>query len=74
MVDDSRVRMFYAGRRWQSHRHPDAVAGLDLDHPGAEPSPGLYGSRFQAVSDAGDVLMFDVFRGAEDWHVHHTYT
>lgn len=36
------------------------------------PSP-LYGWRFQGTDEDGDSFVFDVFKGEDGWHVHHTY-
>ncbi|MFF2486245.1 hypothetical protein ACFVSU_07600 [Microbacterium sp. NPDC058062] len=73
MVDDIPVRMFYAGHRWRITDSPTRLRESIWATPG-EPSLGPCGWRFQAANEAGDVLMFDVYRGADDWHVHHTYT
>lgn len=66
-------RMFYAGRRWRVTDTPTRLRGsiwtATLEQPAA-----LYGWRFQATSDAGDVVVFDVYREEHGWHVHHTYT
>jgi hypothetical protein len=73
MVNDVPTRMVYAGRRWRITDTPTRLrqsiwtAPLGNHH-------GLYGWRFQATNDAGESLVFDVFRTNEDWHVHHAYT
>jgi hypothetical protein len=73
MVDDVPDRMVFAGRRWRVTDMPtrlrESVWGARLDQP-----QSLYGWRFQATSEAGDVVMFDVFRTETEWHVHRTYT
>jgi len=72
LVDDVPARMFYAGKRWRVTDSPtrlrESVWTAPLDEP-----PGLYGWRFQATDDAGESLVFDVYRTATDWHVHHCY-
>lgn len=72
MTDDIPVRMFFAGRRWRVTDTPTRLREpiwAALEHaPG-----GLYGWRFQARDDAGEVYVFDVFREQTGWHVHHTY-
>ena len=73
MADDIPVRMFYAGHRWRITDTPTRLRESIWANPG-EPPRGLYGWRFQAQGDDGDVRMFDVYRGADDWHVHHIYT
>ncbi|MGN6221668.1 MAG: hypothetical protein ACTHNQ_19380 [Microbacterium sp.] len=73
MVDDVPDRMVFAGKRWRVTDTPtrlrDAVWGAALDG-----RRSLYGWRYQATSEAGEVVMFDVFRDKTEWHVHHTYT
>lgn len=73
MVNDVPTRMFYAGQRWRVTDTPtrlrDSIWAAPLEHRTA-----LYGWRFQATSDEGDVVVFDVYRDESDWHVHHTYT
>ena len=73
MADDIPARMFYAGRRWRVTNVPtrlrESIWAMPLDR-----GRGMYGWRFQATSDTGDTLVFDVYRDGEDWHVHHTYT
>ncbi|MGB4778870.1 hypothetical protein [Microbacterium sp.] len=34
---------------------------------------GFYGWRFQATDEKGESFVFDVYPGAEGWHVHHCY-
>jgi hypothetical protein len=41
--------------------------------PVEHPHP-LYGWRFQGTDDAGDSFVFDVYQGADGWHVHHAYS
>ena len=62
----------YAGQRWRITDTPTRLRESIWATPGEAPH-GLYGWRFQARNDASDVLMFDVYRAAKDWHVHHTY-
>jgi len=73
MVDDIPARLFFAGRRWRVTDMPTRLRE-SVWTAGLEGRRGLYGWRFQATSDAGEVVMFDVFRDEDDWHVHHTYT
>lgn len=72
LVNDVPARMFYAGHRWKITDAPtrlrESVWSVPLDHQG-----DLYGWRFQATSETGDVFVFDVYRGAEHWRVHRTY-
>lgn len=72
MTDDIPVRMFYAGRRWRVTDTPTRVRE-SIWAVNAGSSPGLYGWRFQATDDAGESVVFDVYRAEDDWHVHHRY-
>ncbi|KQP67835.1 hypothetical protein ASF40_20110 [Microbacterium sp. Leaf288] len=72
MVDDIPVRMFHAGRRWRVTDIPTRLRDSIWASPG-EPSRGLYGWRFQATDEAGEAVVFDVYRAETDWHVHHCY-
>lgn len=38
-----------------------------------EPNRGLYGWRFQGTDETGLSLVFDVYKGEDDWHVHRCY-
>jgi hypothetical protein len=73
LVDDIPSRMFYAGRRWRVSDRPtrlrESIWSADVD----DPPRGLYGWRFQATDDAGESVVFDVYRAADDWHVHRMY-
>jgi hypothetical protein len=73
LTADIPTRMFYAGHRWRVTDTPTRIRESIWSSP-VEPGHGLYGWRFQATNEDGDAVMFDVYRGAEDWHVHHTYT
>ncbi|WP_442576388.1 hypothetical protein ACSBPH_04425 [Microbacterium sp. F51-2R] len=72
MTDDKPARMFYAGRTWRVTDTPtrlrDSIWSSSL-----APGCGLYGWRFQATDEAGESFIFDVFKSATDWHVHHAY-
>ncbi|WP_243076411.1 hypothetical protein [Microbacterium sp. SS28] len=72
LVDDIPARMFYAGRRW---RVTDMPTRLRDSIWSAESSGGrgLYGWRFQGTDEEGESFVFDVYRGEDDWHVHHAY-
>ncbi|WP_019180126.1 hypothetical protein [Microbacterium yannicii] len=71
--NDIPARMFNAGKRWRVTDTPtrlrESIWTAPLQH-----GSGLYGWRFQATSDSGDVAVFDVYRDEDDWHVHHSYT
>lgn len=72
MANDIPSRMFYAGCRWRVTDTPTRLRESIWAAPlGAQ--SGLYGWRFQATNDAGDSVVFDVYRGEDGWHVHHTY-
>ncbi|NYE18023.1 hypothetical protein BJ991_000051 [Microbacterium immunditiarum] len=73
MADDIPARMVYAGHRWRVTDTPTRLRESIWSAP-LESHHGLYGWRFQATSDAGDSLVFDVYRERDHWHVHHTYT
>ena len=72
MADDIPARMFYAGRQWRVSDMPtrlrESIWTAEVGN-----SVGLYGWRFQATDDAGESVVFDVYRTAEDWHVHHAH-
>lgn len=72
MVDDIPARMFYAGRPWTVMGTPtrlrESIWSISSGHP-----QGLYGWRFQATGADGDVLVFDLYRAEDGWHVHHAY-
>ena len=72
MVDDVPVRMFFSGRRW---RVTDTPTWLRDSIWAAAPGErrGLYGWRFQATDDAGEAVVFDVYKTETDWHVHRCY-
>lgn len=61
--------MVYAGGRWRVTntqtrlRHSIWSAPLD-------PHTGLYGWRFQGTDDGGISLVFDVYKAADEWHIH----
>lgn len=73
MEDDIPVRMFYAGRRWRVSDTPTRLRESIWASPGRSPG-GLYGWRFQGTDDAGASFVFDVYRRADGWHVHHIYS
>jgi len=72
MVDDIPSRMFYAGRRWRVSDTPTRLRE-SIWTSSAQTPRGLYGWRFQATDEAGDSLVFDVYRAESGWHVHHAY-
>ena len=72
MVDDIPVRMFFAGRRWRVTDTPTRLRdSIWAAAPGER--RGLYGWRFQATDDAGEAVVFDVYKTETDWHVHRCY-
>ncbi len=72
MQDDIPVRMFYASRRWRVSDTPTRLRESIWSSP-TQQSRGLYGWRFQGTDDTGESLVFDMYRGEDGWHVHHTY-
>ena len=72
MEDDIPVRMFYAGRRWRVSDTPTRLRE-SIWSSSIQSSGGLYGWRFQGTDDAGESLVFDVYRAEDGWHVHHSY-
>ncbi|MEV7609364.1 hypothetical protein AB0N61_07790 [Microbacterium sp. NPDC089320] len=76
MVDDIPSRMVFAGRRWKVTDTPTRLG--DSGRPvasasGSASQRGSHGWRFQGTDDDGRSLVFDVFEGADGWHVHHSY-
>lgn len=65
--------MFYAGTRWRVTDTPTRLRESIWTAP-PQDRVGLYGWRFQATNESGDVAVFDVYRDEHDWHVHHSYT
>jgi hypothetical protein len=74
MVDEVPARMYYAGRRWRVTDRPTRLRESVWSAALEEHGPGLYGWRFQATDDQGSSVVFDVYRGASQWHVHRSYT
>ncbi|AKV85271.1 hypothetical protein AKG07_02065 [Microbacterium sp. CGR1] len=72
MVDDIPSRMVFAGRRWKVSDTPTRLRD-SIWSAAPESERGLYGWRFQGTDDEGHSLVFDVFRGEDGWHVHHSY-
>ena len=76
LVDEQPARMFYAGRRWTVTDEPtrlrDSVWSIDPDE--AHRGRGMYGWRFQGTDPAGESFVFDVYGGADEWHVHRAYS
>lgn len=72
MVNDVPVRMVYAGRRWRITDAPTRLRESVWSAP-LEPGRGLYGWRFQGTAPDGESVVFDVYRGEFDWHVHRAY-
>lgn len=72
MDDDVPTRMFYGGRRWQVSDMPTRIRdSVWVTEPAT--GRGFYGWRFQATDETGESFVFDVYPGAEGWHVHHCY-
>lgn len=72
MVNDIPVRMVYAGRRWRVTDTPTRLRESVWSAP-LEAGRGLYGWRFQGTDPDGESVVFDVYRGESDWHVHRLY-
>lgn len=73
MTDDIPTRMVYAGRRWRVSDTPTRLRHSSWSVAPGEAHHGLYGWRFQGTDDAGVTFVFDVYKGADGWHVHKTY-
>lgn len=73
MSNDIPERMVYAGRRWRITDMPTRLRHSNWSVVPGEAHSGLYGWRFQGTDDDGLSLVFDVYRGADGWHVHRTY-
>lgn len=73
MVNDIPARMVFAGKRWRVTDTPTRISHSIWSVPIENPHP-LYGWRFQGTDDAGDSFVFDVYQGADGWHVHHAYS
>ncbi|MDR6868431.1 hypothetical protein J2Y69_003047 [Microbacterium resistens] len=72
MVNETPARMIYAGRRWRVTDTPTRLRESIWAAP-LQPHRGLYGWRFQGTDEAGESLVFDVYKSGDGWHVHHTY-
>ena len=72
MVHDIPRRMFYAGRRWRVSDTPTRLRE-SIWSSSIPAVRGLYGWRFQGTDEAGESLVFDVYRAEDGWHVHHAY-
>jgi hypothetical protein len=72
LVNDVPARMFYCGRRWRVTDVPTRLRESVWSVP-LEAGGGMYGWRFQATDQAGASFVFDVYRGADQWHVHRAY-
>jgi hypothetical protein len=64
--------MFYAGRRWRVTDTPTRLRASIREMP-VNGAGSLHGWRFQATDDSGESSVFDVYRSADGWHVHHSY-
>lgn len=64
--------MFYAGRRWTVTDTPTRLrhSVWSVDPGELSRGRGLYGWRFQGTDAGGQSFVFDVYGGAEEWHVH----
>lgn len=68
MVNETPVRMVFAGRRWTVTDTPTRLAWTGpREHGEAE------GWRFQGTDDDGRAVVFDVFHTTSGWHVHRSY-
>ena len=72
LVNDIPERMVYAGRRWRVTDTPTRLRHSVWNAP-LEPHTGLYGWRFQGTNEDGLSLVFDVYKGEDDWQVHRSY-
>ena len=73
MTNDIPSRMVYAGQRWRVTDVPTRLRGSIWEvEPGHHGS--LYGWRFQGTNDAGESMVFDVFKAEDGWHFHRAYT
>ena len=59
-------------QRWRVTDTPTRIRHSLWSVPLEAPRP-LYDWRFQGADETGDSYVFDVFKGEEGWHVHHTY-
>jgi len=73
LVDEQPARMFYAGRRWTVTDTPTRLRDSVWSVAPEQLHRGLYGWRFQGTDPEGESLVFDVYGGAGEWHVHRAY-
>ncbi|QRY42343.1 hypothetical protein JVX92_15000 (plasmid) [Microbacterium hominis] len=73
LVDEQPARMFYAGRRWTVTDTPTPLRDSVWSVTPEQLHESLYGWRFQGTDPQGESLVFDVYGGAGEWHVHRTY-
>ena len=75
LVDETPARMYYAGQRWTVTDIPTRLRGsvwsVAPDDVGGR--RGLFGWRFQATSEARESIVFDVYGGPGEWHVHRSW-
>lgn len=71
MHDEVPSRMIFAGRRWRVTDTPTRLRSSIWEI--RDSGGAMYGWRFQATDDSGEVLVFDVYQDAEHWHVHGMY-
>jgi hypothetical protein len=74
MKDDVPDRLVYAGRRWRVSDTPTRLRDSIWTAPAGGPRQPLYGWRFQATSEDGEAIVFDVYKAQDGWHVHHTWS
>lgn len=72
MVNGAPACMIYAGKRWRVTDTPTRIRESVWAAPLEEPAR-MYGWRFQGTAPDGQSFVFDVFRAADDWHVHAIY-
>ncbi|REJ06303.1 hypothetical protein DY023_06640 [Microbacterium bovistercoris] len=73
MANDIPARMVYAGHRWRVTDTPTRLRESIWSAVTDEHHRGLYGWRFQGTNEAGESMVFDVYRGEDGWHVHRAY-
>ncbi|MDT3343768.1 hypothetical protein [Microbacterium aquilitoris] len=76
LVDETPARMCYAGQRWTVTDTPTrlrrSVWSVDPDDVGGR--RGLFGWRFQATNEACESIVFDIYGGPGEWHVHRRWS
>lgn len=72
LADDMPARMVYAGQRWSVTDMPTLLRHSNWTAAQGS-NAGLYGWRFQGTNDDGRLLVFDVYKAENEWHVHRAY-